>query len=136
MKRDIKCSMEKGHTSLNTNEDGWVLSTIAAKEDVMTTRLTEGALLLIACRIPTVPLMAILGYRISLVELETDKAYKGHTGIEQFLLRVRSFEMKGTRGMDNGIKRRIRDDSLVESWKNKGLYVSKLYQRNIREELM
>lgn len=46
-------------TSEKTNDNGLVVSMMAANEDVITTRVTEGALFLIARRRPTVPLIAI-----------------------------------------------------------------------------
>lgn len=84
-------------------------SMIAAKEEVITTRLTVGALLLTAFRIPVVPIMAGL-IRLGLRSLIQDC----FTWVEQILLRIGDVEMKRTGGMDDGLERRIRDDGFVE----------------------
>lgn len=84
-------------------------SMIAAKEEVMTTRLTVGALLLIAFRIPVVPIMAGL-IRLGLRSPIQDYS----TWVEQILFRVGDVEMKRTSSMDDSLERRIRDDGFVE----------------------
>jgi hypothetical protein len=45
-------------TPVKTNDGGFAKSKIAAADDVITTRFTEGALFLMARRRPTVPLIA------------------------------------------------------------------------------
>jgi len=82
---------------------------IAAKEEVTTIRLTVGALLLIAFRIPMVPIMARL-IRLGLRSLIQDC----FTWVEQILFRVGDVEMKRTSSMDDSLERRIRDDGFVE----------------------
>jgi hypothetical protein len=84
-------------------------SMIAAKEEVTTIRLTVGALLLIAFRIPMVPIMARL-IRLGLRSLIQDC----FTWVEQILFRVGDVEMKRTSSMDDSLERRIRDDGFVE----------------------
>ena len=75
----------------------------------MTTRLTVGALLLIAFRIPVVPIMARL-VRLGLRSLIQDC----FTWVEQILFRVGDVEMKRTGSMDDSLERRIRDDGFIE----------------------
>lgn len=82
---------------------------IAAKEEVTTTRLTVGALLLIAFRIPVVPIMARL-VRPGL-SFPTPDCF---TWVEQILFRVGDVEVERTSSMDDSLERRIRDDGFVE----------------------
>lgn len=75
----------------------------------MTTRLTVGAFLLIAFRIPVVPIMA-RRVRRGLRCLIQDCV----TWVKQILFRVGDVEVERAGSMDDSLERRIRHDGLVE----------------------
>ena len=88
-------------------------STTAAKDEVMTTRLTEGALFLIALSIPVVPMIA----RCILSDTAPNSEFPAQgydTWIKQFLLHVGSIEVVRAGRMNDGPKRWVRNDSLVK----------------------
>lgn len=90
-------------------------SRTAANDEVMTTRLTVGALFLIDLRIPVVPIIAMSNLSDMVLNLE-NPAQRRDTWVEQFFLHVFSIEVIRAGRMNNGRKRRVRNDSFVECW--------------------
>lgn len=76
-------------------------SRTAAKEDVITTLLTDGALSLTACRIPVVPMIA--GSRRSCISVRLGPR---HSRSVPNLLYIFDIEGKGASCVNNSLKRR------------------------------
>lgn len=90
-----------------------LLSFMAAKDEVMTTRLTVGAFFLVAFRIPIVPITAIKAVSRD-IRPGNSIGQDPVTWIEYFLLDIGGIEVIRASSMDDGLEGRFGNDSLVE----------------------
>src|ERR1700712_5234175 len=87
--------------------------TMAAKDDVITTRLTVGALFLIDFKMPVVPIMAGSSRSCPLSVYIKAHCLKQSMG-PVYLLDISDVEVERAGSMQNDLKRRIRYHSFVE----------------------
>ena len=91
---------------------------MAAKLLVITTRFTDGALFLMAFRIPVVPTIA---KRVSEAPVNGRVM---RTRIEEVFLHVSGIEVEWTCGVDHSLERRVGYDSLIKG----------IWQRNVLDD--
>ena len=90
---------------------------MAAKLEVITTRLTVGALFLIALRMLVVPMTAFMEISLAIHPKRDSHWTRRHTWIKQVVLNVFYVECERACCMDNSLKRWIGFDSFLKSLK-------------------